>query len=205
MRSPNPRAHTPLIVCAAALASLLFGVTFAPKLAGQGQARHEWTDYAGGPDGSRFMPLKEISKSNVGQLAVAWSYPYAETGFNPIVARGVIYTRARNGSLVALDASTGKEIWIHEGLNGMTGRGINYWESKDGSDRRLIFSMNDYLQEIDGKTGRSIVTFGNDGVVDLREGLGRDPKTISRVQSGTPGKVFENLILLGSSPGEGYF
>jgi len=205
MRSPNPRAHTHLIVCAAALASLLFGVTFVPKLAGQGQARHEWTDYAGGPDGSRFMPLKEISKSNIGQLAVAWSYPHAETGFNPIVAQGVIYTRARNGSLVALEASTGKEIWIHEGLQGMTSRGVNYWESKDGEDRRLIFSMNDYLQEIDAKTGKSIATFGNDGVVDLREGLDRDPKGIGRVQSGTPGKVFENLILLGSAPGEGYF
>src|SRR6476660_269955 len=140
MRSPNPRAHTHLIVCAAALASLLFGVTFVPKLAGQSQARHEWTDYEGGPDGSRFMPLKEISKSNIGQLAIAWSYPHAETGFNPIVAQGVIYTRARNGSLVALEASTGKEIWIHEGLQGMTGRGVNYWESKDGADRRLIFS-----------------------------------------------------------------
>ena len=48
-------------------------------------------------------------------------------------------------------------------------------------------------------------TFGKNGVVDLREGLGRDPATIRRVASATPGRVFENLIILGSSPGEGYF
>ena len=87
----------------------------------------------------------------------------------------------------------------------MTRRGMNYWESKDGKDRRLIFSISDYLQEIDATTGKSIVTFGNDGVVDLREGLGRDPATIGRIQSNTPGKVFENLLILGSATGEAYF
>src|SRR4029453_1744443 len=125
-----------------------------------------------------------------------------ETGFNPIVARGTIYGRGRNGAIVALDATTGKEIWIHDNMQGMTARGMNYWESADGKNRRLIFSMNDYLQEIDATTGLSIVTFGKDGVVDLREGLGRDPVTVGRIQSGNPGKVFENLILIGSSTGE---
>jgi quinoprotein glucose dehydrogenase len=194
-----------LIAAGMALLALFVAGTLGSSVSGQSEDRREWRDYAGGPDGSRFMPLKEITKSNVGQLQVAWSYPYADTGFNPIVAHGVIYTSARSGSLVAIDAATGKEIWIHEGLQGMTGRGVNYWENRDGTDRRLIFSLGDYLQELDAKTGRSIVTFGQDGVVDLREGLGRDPKTISRIQSGTPGKVFENLILLGSATGEGYF
>ena len=131
-------------------------------------------------------------------------YPYGETGFNPIVVGGVIYGRGRNGSLIALDAKTGKEIWIREGMQAMTARGMNYWASKDGTDRRLIFSMNDYLQEIDAATGQPIYSFGKDGVVDLREGLGRDPATIGRIQSGTPGRIFENLILLGSATGEGY-
>ena len=71
-------------------------------------------------------------------------------------------------------------------------------------DRRLIFSMNDYLQEINAATGQPVYEFGKDGVVDLREGLGRDPATIGRIQSGTPGRIFENLILLGSATGEGY-
>src|SRR6188768_4362943 len=89
-------------------------------------------------------------------------------------------------------------------MQAMTTRGMNYWESKDGKDRRLIFAMNDYLQEINADTGQAVSQFGRGGVVDLREGLGRDPATIGRIQSGTPGRVFENLVLLGSATGEGY-
>lgn len=163
-----------------------------------------WASFGGGPDNSRYITARQITKANVGQLAVAWSYPFAETSFNPVEAHGVLYGRGRNGSLVALDASTGKELWIHEKLQGMTLRGVNYWESKDGRDRRLIFSVADYLQEIDAQTGKSIMTFGPNGAVDLREGLGRDPATVTRIQSGTPGEIFENLIVLGSATGEGY-
>jgi quinoprotein glucose dehydrogenase len=163
-----------------------------------------WLDYAGGPESSRYFASRVINRTNVDSLTVAWTYPYGETGFNPIVARGTIYGRGRNGAIVALDAKTGKELWIHEGMQAMSARGMNYWESRDGKDRRLIFTMNDYLQEIDAATGLSIMTFGAGGVVDLREGLGRDPATIGRIQSGTPGRVFENLVLLGSATGEGY-
>ena len=135
------------------------------------------------------------------------SYPTGDQRsyvFNPIVVDNVMYVQARNSSLVALDAATGKEIWIHENLPGLATRGIAYWESKDRKDRRLIFAINNHLQEIDARTGKSILTFGNNGLVDLREGLGRDPRTIVRVQPESPGRVFENLILLGSSTGEAY-
>jgi quinoprotein glucose dehydrogenase len=176
----------------------------ATAMSASDQSPREWRDYGGGPDNSKFSTLKQINKSNVTKLDVAWTYPYGETMFNPIVARGVIYGKGRNNSLVALDAESGKEIWIHDGLEGITRRGMNYWESKDGKDRRLIFSINDYLQEIDATTGKSIVKFGQDGVVDLREGLGRDKEKIGRIQSNTPGKVFENLLLIGSATGEAY-
>lgn len=166
--------------------------------------RRSWRDYGGSPDNSHFVTSTQITKANVGQLDMAWAYPYGETGFNPVVVDGVIYGKGRENALLALDAVTGKEIWIHEHLEGLTRRGINYWESRDRRDRRLIFSAADYLQEVDAATGRSILTFGRDGAVDLREGLGRDPATITRIQSNSPGKVFENLLLIGSATGEGY-
>ena len=177
----------------------------AVALSAADQNQRDWRDYGGSPDNSHYTTLKQIDKSNVGKLQVAWSYEYGETGFNPIVVNGVVYGKGRNSSLIALDAATGKEIWIHEGLEGITRRGVNYWESKNGKDRRLLFSINDYLQAIDAATGLSIRTFGKDGVVDLREGLGRDPATIGRIQSNTPGKIFENLLILGSATGEAYF
>jgi quinoprotein glucose dehydrogenase len=167
-------------------------------------AAQEWRDYAGSPEGTRYLPLSQITKQNVNRLGVAWTYPHAETGFNPIVAHGVIYTKARNKSVVALDAVTGEEMWVHDGLTGMTERGMNYWESKDGKDRRIIYVLSDYLQELDATTGKLIRSFGTNGVVDIRQDLMRDP-TFIRAQSGTAGKVFEDLIILGSAPGEAYF
>jgi quinoprotein glucose dehydrogenase len=115
-----------------------------------------------------------------------------------------MYVVGKDSAIVALDAATGRQIWNHPVEGQPTNRGFNYWHSKEGTDRRLIFAADSYLQEINLKTGVTINTFGQDGRVDLREGLGRDPKTIRNIQSGTPGRVFENLIILGSATGEGY-
>ena len=43
------------------------------------------------------------------------------------------------------------------------------------------------------------------GCTSLKEGLGRDPNTIGRAQSTAPGAIYDDLIFLGSSPGENYF
>src|SRR5688572_33335184 len=58
-----------------------------------------WTGYGGGPDNSRYFASRQINKSNVNQLQVAWTYPHGDTSGNPIVVRGVIYGRGRNGSI----------------------------------------------------------------------------------------------------------
>jgi quinoprotein glucose dehydrogenase len=179
----------------------------AVQLADARVAARTWHDYGGGPDNARYLPLDQINKSNLSQLDVAWSYPTQDTiayVFNPIIVDNMMFVLARNNSLVALDATTGKEIWIHEELAGIAPRGINYWESADRSDRRLLFQMNSYLQAIDARTGQSILSFGTDGAVNLRDGLGRDPATVVKTQSSNPGKIFENLIILGSAPGENY-
>jgi quinoprotein glucose dehydrogenase len=191
------------IIAGAALA--VAGVAAIATTTAQSTADKWWPGYGGGADNSRYFASRQITKSNVNRLDVAWTYPYGATGSSPIVVRGMIYGRGRNGSLVALDATTGKELWVRENMNGMTRRGMNYWESADGRDQRLIFAMNSLLQEVDAKTGKSVMSFGTDGVVDLRVGIdGRDPATIGNIQSTIPGEVFENLIILGSATGEGY-
>jgi quinoprotein glucose dehydrogenase len=167
-----------------------------------------WKQYGGGPDQSKYFDASQITKENVNQLKVAWVYPTADSAFNffsPIVVDTIMYVMAKNFSLVALNAETGKEIWIHAKLQGLTRRGINYWESKNKKDRRLIFTLDNSLEEIDALTGKSIMSFGSNGYVDLRRGLDRDPRSIRRMQSMMPGVVFEDLIIMGSAPGEGYF
>ena len=98
----------------------------------------------GRPDSSRFVASTQITKSNVQQLQVAWTYPAGHTDFNPVVVGGIVYGRGPEGSFVALDAATGKQLWIHSGVQGFNTRGINYWESKDGKSRRLIFSVDQH-------------------------------------------------------------
>src|SRR5437588_12912653 len=90
--------------------------------------------------------------------------------FNPIVIGGVMYVHAKNNSLVALDAASGRELWAHPFQGPITERGINYWESKDKSDRRLLTTNGGFLTAIDTKDGKTVVSFGDNGRVDLRAG-----------------------------------
>jgi quinoprotein glucose dehydrogenase len=172
------------------------------------QDRATWSHYGGSPDQSKFFHATQINKENVGQLKVVWNYPTQDDNFynfGPIIADTVMYVYGRNSSLIALHAVTGKEIWIHTGLRGISRRGINYWQSKDGKDRRLVFTLNNSLQVLDAMTGLIIPSFGTNGYVDLREGLNREPTSIRRMQAMMPGVIFEDLVILGSAPGENYF
>ena len=167
-----------------------------------------WSHYGGSPDQSKYFNASQITKDNVNQLQVAWNYPSSDNAlynFSPIIADTIIYVYAKNYSLIALNAVTGKEIWIHTDLRGVSRRGINYWESKDKKDKRLVFTLNNSLQEIDALTGQIITTFGNNGYVDLRVGLDRDPTSLRRVQAMMPGVIFEDLVIMGSAPGENFF
>jgi quinoprotein glucose dehydrogenase len=156
-------------------------------------------------DSSNYMDMTQITKANVKNLQVAWFYPYGAAIFNPVAVDGVLYGLGRNSSsLVALDAATGKEIWVHEGLNGIVGKGINFWQSEDGKDRRLLFSVNSFLQAIDARTGQSIMSFGKNGVVDLRVGLRRAEGTGASAQQNSPGRIWRNTIILGGSSGEAF-
>lgn len=167
-----------------------------------------WSDYGGSADTMQYSALKQINKANVSRLQQVWFQPApgpsGRFAFSPLVVDNVMYVVGKDSGIFALDASSGKQIWVHPMEDPPTNRGFNYWESKDRKDRRLIFAADSYLQEINALTGITINTFGKDGRVDLREGLGRDIKTMGSVQSGTPGRVFENSIILGSAPGEAY-
>jgi quinoprotein glucose dehydrogenase len=166
-----------------------------------------WQSYGSGPDQSKYFIQDQITKENVSQLEVAWTYPTGDERdyqINPIVVDSTMYVLAKDNSLVALNAATGKEIWIHANLNGISRRGLAYWESADRSQRRLLFTLQNSLQAIDAVTGKSILTFGKDGAVDLRQNLGVDPEKVGRIASHTPGTVYGDIIILGSSPGESY-
>ncbi len=169
-----------------------------------------WREYGGTPDDAQYSALNQIDQTNVAQLQQVWFYPVTNTGFrfgsNPIIVNNVMYVVGSANSVVALDAATGKEMWTHPTAKGFnfSHRGLVYWESKDHSDRRILYTANNRLWAIDARNGNPIQSFGVKGSVDLRTGLGRDPKSIRQIASGTPGKIFGDLLLLGSATGEDY-
>lgn len=178
------------------------------------QSHTTWRDYLGGPDSSHYSALKQLNTSNIKQLKVAWTYMNDDDvsyTFSPIVIDRIAYFASKHGALVAVDAATGKELWSHSfttpgsapsrfaGIAGM--RGANYWESKDRKDRRILVSSGGFLQAIDAQTGKLVDSFADHGKLDLKIGIERGNRPLA---SRTPGRVFENILILGSATGEGY-
>ena len=166
-----------------------------------------WRTYGGGAHSSQYSALSEINRSNVAQLEVAWSFPVGERSFvfNPIVVDGTMYVLARYNEIVALDAATGKELWAHANEGGVGARGMNYWQSADGKDRRLLYLNAGFLTAVDAGTGKTVASFGANGRVDLRDALKADGWDITNVRplaTSNPGRVFENLMIT-SLPAQG--
>jgi quinoprotein glucose dehydrogenase len=176
-----------------------------------------WREYGGGPSHIQYSSLDQVNRSNVGQLEVAWTYDaggtnpgnpgYFETRrvhHTPIILDGVLYAIGGDMRVFALDAATGEMLWEHaldaeEELSGpgaVVNRGLMHWRGE-----RILYSAGPYLRALDAKTGKTIESFGNDGKVDLREGLGRPVGSVG-VAATAPGVVFEDLVIMGSSVSE---
>ena len=142
-----------------------------------------------GPAGDN-VDKNDIAYNKVLPTSIRSSSAASSTG------RGAAGRSSRSTRRPASSSGSSKRV---EGFNV---RGVNYWESADGKDRRLIFSASNLLQAIDARTGEPIPRSAGRRV-DLREGLDRDPATVEQ-QSRTPGRVFENLIILGSATNQEY-
>ena len=154
-----------------------------------------WDTFMGGADASQYSSLKQITKNNVKQLEVAWKYESGNTpSSNPVIVDGTMYIQGQ-GAIIALDAATGTEIWKHQG--GGSARGLNYWESKDRKDRRLLFANTGALTAINAVDGQTVLSFGDNGRTELKNGLDRE---VRQASSSDPGRIFENTIIMTLMP-----
>lgn len=172
-----------------------------------------WSVYRGDVANTAYSSLKQINKDNVKGLSVAWTFHTgdAEAGnhstiqCNPIIADGLMYITSPKLKLFALEPATGKEVWQFDPFEGAqysgVNRGVTYWES--GTDRRIYFSAGPYLYARDAKDGKSIAQFGSEGKIDLREGLLRDPASLS-VWSTSPASIYKELIIVGTAMNDGW-
>ena len=158
----------------------------------------DWALY-GGEGGRRFSSLSQITRANVGKLAEAWRFDMAEAGdpqTHPLAIDGVVYAYTPSLDAIALDGRSGKLIWrFHSGVKaGGPQRGVAMWGK--GKERRLFANAGSYLYALDPATGKPLTDFGDAGRIDLREGLDRDPATISVALTG-PGLIWRDMIVMG--------
>jgi quinoprotein glucose dehydrogenase len=158
----------------------------------------------GGPDNIRYSPLKQITRENVGQLKMAWSYDShdafkdSEMQSNPIIVDGVLYATTPTLKVVALDAGTGRELWSYDPSGGAAPqrryrhRGVTVYRD------RVFFTYRNFLYALDRKAGKPIPSFGTEGRIDLREGLDRPVEKMS-VSASSPGVIFEDMLIMGST------
>jgi quinoprotein glucose dehydrogenase len=175
----------------------------------------EWRHYGGDPGNTHYSSLPQINTDNVNQLQLAWSYhsahgenihPTSELQINPIIINGVLYGRNPQHNVFAVNAATGAEIWRWDPraekniLLGAYMRGLAYWQ--EGDHATLLVNVANYLVALNPRTGQLRDNFGDNGWVDLKQNLGRDPAAIS-IYAPSPGIVYKDLIIIGTATTEG--
>ena len=133
------------------MAALLFAIATWPATENAQQPHTTWRTYLGSADASHYSALKQINRANVDKLEVAWSYATGDDRayeFSPIVVGKIMYVLAQRTSIVALDAATGRQLWVYHPKDVRPlemHRGINFWQSQDGSEQRLLISFSNRL------------------------------------------------------------
>lgn len=160
----------------------------------------DWPVYLGGKGRVLYSPLQQINRDTVSRLEIAWTYDTGEKGeyqANNLIVDGVLYTPAPSRKVIALDATTGKELWKWDPATERSGkgstrqRGLVHWRNDTGGEQRLFTGVGGYLFALDAKTGAVIRGFGDNGSVALGSGLN------------TPGVIYKDLLILGGVGGKG--
>lgn len=171
----------------------------------------DWPNYGRDPGGARFSPLTQITPANVGRLRVAWTYhmnplpgtpgPVRGNETTPLVVDGRMYVGTPYGRLVALDATTGKQIWAYQLPQGDQPalRGVSYWSGDARHGPRIIVgTQRGLLIAVDARSGEPAAGFGDNGLLNTRtpEVMGDFPNAAYGYSS--PPSIYKNVIITGS-------
>jgi quinoprotein glucose dehydrogenase len=181
----------------------------------------EWPVYGGDQAGTKYSALAEITRDNVQHLTVAWEWktgevtrPEYETrpGMfqnTPLMIGGVLYVSTPYNRVVALDAESGKERWAFDPESykdgqppngtGYVHRGLAAW--RDNGRLRLFLNTRYRLICLDAATGRPVTSFGDNGSVDLSQGLVWAINKLHYTNTSPP-VVYKDLVILGNGVGD---
>ena len=174
-----------------------------------------WNNYGGSKENIHYSSLTEIDTNNVSQLQPAWIFNTGDADTvnnsqiqcNPVIVDSIMYLTSPTLKLFALHAGTGQKIWefnpdsmsLNFVLN--NSRGVTYWA--DGkNDKRIFYVASSYLHCIDATNGQLVRSFGDSGLIDLHNDLGREVADLF-VTATSPGIIYKDLYILGSRVDEG--
>lgn len=189
----------------------------------------DWIHYGSDLASSKYAPFDQIDHGNVNALQQAWQWQspdnatvaqnHAAENFRatpgafkstPIAVDGVLFVNTSFGRVSAINGETGEELWMFDTRGwearrpanlGYNSRGVGYWT--DGQQQRILALTNDaFLWSIDAKTGQPDTSFGDQGKVDLAQGLGREIDRQAYTMMSAP-LIFEHLAVVGSSIHDG--
>lgn len=195
--------QAPTWIKAAQLAALLglFSLVAAKAAVCQDgeKAFDNWPSIGGTAGNSHYSALSQINRSNVHSLREVWRYDTGQSGgleTTPIVIDGVLYACTPTQQVIALDAATGKLLWKFDSdIKGTQPvRGLTYWT--DGKEKRIFAGIMNFVYALNAGSGAPISSFGKNGRIDLREHLGRPPKSQS-ISLTSPGVIYRNLLIVG--------
>ncbi len=206
---------------AVAIAVAVSPIGLSSATAQEGTQGGEWHFWAGDAGSTRYAPLDQVDAGNVADLEIAWRWKTLNFGprpepyyrVTPIYVNGTLYaTAGYRRAAVAIDPATGETLWTYrldEGERGRnapranSGRGVAYWT--DGSEKRVILITPGYhLVSLDAENGVPDSSFGDDGIVDLKLGLGRDIDLINaRIGSSSPAMIVGDVIIVGAALPQG--
>src|SRR5580765_1804375 len=191
-------------------------------ISGQTRPNVDWPTYGADLANSKYRPLDQINGTNFNQLEIAWRFKTDNLGSRPefrlegtpLVVNGILYaTAGTRRSVIALDATTGEQLWVHgehEGARGaaaprqLSGRGVAYWT--DGKEERILYVTPGYrLIALDAKTGVPIPSFGQNGDVDLKLEDDQDIELVmGEIGLQSAPVVAKDVVLIGAAFREGF-
>jgi alcohol dehydrogenase (cytochrome c) len=136
-------------------------VTF-DRLLNSAKEPQNWMTYSGDYLGRRFSALDQVNTTNVRALTAKWVYQTAATGkleTSPLVVDGILYATAQDDRAFALDARTGRPIWMYQHplpgdirpCCGRVNRGLAIL-----GDKVFLGTLDAHVIALDAKTGNVV-------------------------------------------------
>ncbi len=188
---------------------LFIGVSVLLALASVARPQDDWPTIGQNAGSQRYSSLKLIDRKDVGQLRVAWTYNTGLKGrtfeATPLVVKGVMYFTTPEDHVIALNATTGKEIWKFdpEEKSVRGSRGVAYWPGDQKTRPRIVMGTSDgRLIELDVETGNPVESFADHGQLDLKEPAA-DPSFRKGFQLTSPPVIYHNIAIVAPATQEG--